>query len=140
MLLVVVVVLDMGFHVIASVVFMVTEFTLKKSDLAVSTLNVSAQFELVCQNFSTLFTLNFDAFFEGSPLLLSHSTKPLVSRNSFDFHPTVGAGDQLLFASMLIPHVILQGKHRLQAYLALGLLLCVCQNMCLQDVFVGKCL
>ena len=130
----------MGLHVIASVVFMVTEFTLKKSDLAVSTLNVSAQFELVGQNFSTLFTLNLYALFEGSPLLLSHSTKPLMSRNSFDSHTTVGAGDQFLFPSMLIPHVILQGKHRLQAYLALGLLLCVCQNMCLQDVFVGKCL
>ena len=126
----------MGLHVIASVVFMVTEFTLEKSDLAVSTLNVSAQFELVCQNFSTFFTLNLYALFEGSPLLLGHSTKPLVSRNSFDFHPTVGAGDQLLFASMLIPHVILQGKHRLQAYLALGLLLCVRQNMCLKDMFV----
>ena len=126
----------MGFHVVASVVFVITEFALKKSDLAVSTLNVSDQFELVCQNFSTLFTLNLYAFFVGSSLLLCHSTKPLMSRNSFDFNPTVGAGNQLVLASMLIPHVILQGKHRLEAYLALNLLLCVRQNMCLQDMFI----
>ena len=139
MLLIFVVVLDMGLHVIASVVFMVTEFTLEMSGLAVSSLNVSDQFEFVCQNFSTLFTLNLYAFFVGSPFLFCHSTKPLVSRNFFDFNPTVGTGDQLVFA-MLTPHVILQGKHRLEAYLALDLLLCVRQTMCLQDLFVGKCL
>ena len=129
----------MGLHVIASVVFMVTELTLEMSGLAVSSLNVSGQFEFVSQNFSTLFTLNLDAFFVGSPFLLCHSTKPLVSCNFFDFNPTVGTGDQLAFA-MLTPHVILQIKHRLEAYLTLDLLLCVRQNMSLQDLFVGKCL
>ena len=69
----------MGFHVIASVVFMVTEFALEMFDLAVSSLNVSGQFEFVCQNFSTLFTLNLSAFFVGSPFLFCHSTKPLMS-------------------------------------------------------------
>ena len=78
-LLIIVVVLDMSFHVIASVVFMIAELALEKFNLAVSSLNVSHQLELVCQNLSTLFTINFFALFVGSPLLLCHSAKPLMS-------------------------------------------------------------
>ena len=78
-LLIIVVVLDMCFHVIASVVFMIAELTLEKFYLAVSSLNVSHQLELVCQNLSTLFTINFFALFVGCPLILRHFTKSLVS-------------------------------------------------------------
>ena len=98
MLLVVVVVLDMGFYVIASVVFMVTEFTFELAIFAVSSLNVSHQFEFACQNFFTLFTLNFYAFFVGSPFFFRHFTELFMSRNTFDFDSTVRAGNQHLFA------------------------------------------
>ena len=133
------VVLDVTFHAIASVVFVITEFTFQEALCAVSSLNVSHQFGLVCQNFVTLFTLNFLAFFVDSPFLFCHSTELLMSLNCFGFNSTGGVGNQLLF-TMFVFHVILQAKHRIEAYMGLDLQLCVRQNMFLQDVYSVKCL
>ena len=52
------IILDMGFHVVTSGVFVVTIFTLNQSGFAVSSLDVSVQFLLVGQNLATLLTIN----------------------------------------------------------------------------------
>ena len=119
-----VVVLDMGLHVISPIVSVVTIFAFQRSDFAMSSLCVSQQLELVRQYLSTLVTLDLDGLLERCPLLLSHLAKPLVPSYSLDLHPTIRAGGKL---PVLHLHVILQGEHRGRAYLTLALLLRVCQ-------------
>ena len=119
-----VVVLDMGLHVISPIVSVVTIFAFQRSDFAMSSLCVSQQLELVRQYLSTLVTLDLDGLLERCPLLLCHLAKPLVPSYSFDLDPTIRAGGKL---PVLHLHVILQGEHRGRAYLTLALLLRVCQ-------------
>ena len=132
-----VVVLDVGFQVISSVILVVTEFAFEETDFAVSGFDVSDQLELVRQNFAALFTLDFYGFFVGSSFLLCHSAKPLMRRDPFHLNATVGASYKLRF-TVFILHVLLQTEHRLEAHLALDLFCCVRQHVSLQDVFVGE--
>ena len=132
-----VVVLDVGFQVISSVILVVTEFAFEETDFAVSGFDVSDQLELVRQNFAALFTLNFYGFFVGSSFLLCHSAKLLMPRDPLHLNATVGASYKLRL-TVFILHVLLQTEHRLEAHLALDLFCCVRQHVSLQDVLVGE--
>ena len=83
------IILDMGFHVVTSGVFVVTIFTLNQSCLAVSSLDVSVQFVLVGQNLATVLTINLLGLLVSSPLLFCHFAQLLVFPDTFALNSTI---------------------------------------------------
>ena len=86
-------VLDVGFHVVVSVIFVVTEFTLEELLIVVHKPDVSGKLHFVCKNLSTFTTFNLDCCF----LFLRQFANFLMASDGRNLKVQSTVGTRLIF-------------------------------------------
>ena len=86
-------VLDVGFHVVVSVIFVVTEFTFEELLIVVHKSDVSGKLHFVCKNLSTFTTFNLDCCF----LFLRQFANFLMASDGRNLKVQSTVGTRLIF-------------------------------------------